>query len=176
MTTPAGSLSLAQEYLRATVAASATFQALVGADSAAEAIERIYHNGLPKPANGQTHTKAELQAYRPYGVVYTTEKQGFSRSVESVSGHFDFAESGQLTLKLVRESPDSAGDDPTAAANLDWTNLIGQIIDEMCDLAGLADYLAFHTISLVEGPYWPQHPKLIETQGLWQGVELLVQW
>ena len=57
----AGTISLAKQALRNTLAASSTFQTLVDADDAAGALASIYSNGLPKPADGRRHTLAELE-------------------------------------------------------------------------------------------------------------------
>lgn len=175
MTAPAGCLSLAQEYLRATLAASAAWQSECNADDADAAKERIYHHGLPAPASGEAHTKQELMAYRPYAIVFTAEARGFTRTFEAGGDEFEFDQHGRLTLRLYRNSPDDSADEPTAAANLTWHNLVGEIIDQMCELAGGAGYLAFQTIGVLEGPYW-SHPKVTETEGIWQGVDVLVEW
>jgi len=175
MTAPAGTLSLAEQHFRLTLAASASWQAECNVSTPALALQRIHCDGLPKPGNGESHTLGELQGYRPYALVYTAERQGFMKRTDAVSSHFEFQASGSLNLSIIRESPDSAGDEPTADANQSFRNLIGKIIDELCDLAGVAGYLAFHTIKLVEGPYWPE-PELIPVQGLWQAADLTIDW
>ena len=174
MTAPAGSISLAQEHLRQTLAHSASWQAECNcAGDAAAAAERIYPNGLPKPENGETHTKQELQSYRPYAIVYTAEKDGFRKTADAGGTHFYYNPSGQLMVRINREAPEAAGDEPTADANNTFLNLLGKILDEMCDLAGTAGKLAIQSLSL--DCYGWAEPNVIETQGLWQEADLTVQ-
>lgn len=174
MTTPAGCLSLAQEYLRQTLAACATFQTLCNLDNAAHAAERIYHEGLPEPGEGDTHTLQELQSLRPYAIVYTAEESGFTRTYEATGTRFEFDDHGRLMIRLERDSPDNANDQPTTPANLDWRNVIGEIIDDLCKLAGTPGYLACQTIGLVEFN-WSQQT-VAKTLGIYQEALLLVQW
>jgi len=175
MTAAAGTLSLAEQHLRASLAASTSWQAECCVSTAALALQRVYRDGLPPPADGETHTLQELQGYRPYALIYTAEREGFRREMEAVSSHSEFNARGSIMLSIFRESPDAAGDEPTADANQTFRNLIGKIIDEMCDLAGTAGYLAIESIRLVEGPYWPA-PELIPVQGLWQAADLRIDW
>ncbi len=171
MTSPAGCLSLAQEYLRATLAASSNWQAAVGAQDADGALGRIYHEGLPAPSDRKAYTLQELMGLRPYAVVWTAEESGFTRSYES-SDSFD--DSGQLRIRIERNSPDNLNDEPTSDANVQFRNLIGQIIDDLCDLRGGAGYLAFLTITLQE--WHRSDPVDAETWGVTQGALILVEW
>ncbi len=176
MTAPAGSISLAQEHLRTMLADCDAFRTWAGAADQAEALERIHHEGLPAPANhADVFTLAELQAYRPYAVVYTGEENGFSRTLDAAGGDFSFASSGQLKLRLYQDAPESCGDEPSSDANLQFKNAIGQILDDLCELAGQPGYLAFNQITLDNGPYWA-HPNSAPTEGVWQGVEIGIQW
>ena len=175
MTAPAGTMAKAEDYLAASLAASAAWQTECGAANAAEALEHVYIDGLPNPAKGATHTRGELENFRPYALVFMPETGPYTARVDAISAHFEFQGSGQLILRIVRTSPHQLGDSPTHDANQTFKNLIGTIIDQLCDLAGVAGYLAFHTISVDKGPYWPDKGD-IETWGLFQGVDVLVQW
>jgi len=170
-----GPSSLAAQYLRLSLAACASWQAAVNAANAADALNRIYKNGLPRPANRIAHTRGELQGYRPYALVFTAERAGITKREEAMGDHIEYSDSGRLMLRIVRESPDSAGDEPTHDANRTFKNLLGEVIDELCDLAGQGGYLAITTITLLAGPFWPPRD-LIETEGLWQSADLLVEW
>lgn len=171
MTSPAGCLSLAQEYLRATLAASSTWQTECKAGDAGQAAKRIYHEGLPAPSNRQAYTLLELQSLRPYAVIWTAEQAGFARSYES-SDSFD--EGGQLQIRIERNSPDNLNDEPTSDANVVFRNLIGEVIDDLCDLQGGAGYLAFRRVALQE--WYRSDPVDAETWGVTQGALLLVEW
>ncbi len=178
--TASGSLSLAQENLRQMLAAVPAVQTWLGAtdpDTAvATALLRIYHEGFPSPAAGQdAHTADDLKTIRPCAVVYTDEDRGFSQVMEAVGHTFEFQERGKLKLRLYQNCPDSLGDEPTSDANLLWKNTIGAIIDGLCALSGQPGYLAFHALHVDAGPYWG-HPKEVPTQGVWQGVEISLEW
>lgn len=172
MTAPAGCMSLAQEYLRITLANSATFQALVEhVDDVDSTKESIYHEGLPAPADGDAYTAAELEAYRPYAVVSTREEQGFGKRRDALGA---FVDSGFLMLEIVRTSPEDLLDD-RAELDLTWRNIIGQILDELEALAGTAGMLDIKALNLVAGPD-RMHPDPAEAQGDTQFATVEVHW
>jgi len=172
--TPAGSLSLAQEHLRVMLADSTTFRQLVEASDRTSALVHLYHEGLPAPADGTEHTPEEHEALRPWGIVYTEDRNGFRRRAVSTGG---FRSGGRLKLRLCRTCPELIGDEPTSEANLQWKNIIGGIIADLCNMAieGDPDHLVFEEISLDFGPFCSA-PELAVTQGVWQGAELGVAW
>jgi len=171
---PVASLSLAQEGLRIALADCATFRQLCQASDRAGALPHLHHEGLPAPAESSEHTKTELETYRPYGVIYTDERNGFKRRRVSTGA---FASSGRLKLRLYRTCPEAYEDEPTSDANLDWKNIVGAIIAELCSLAiaGGPEHLALDDIAVDFGPYW-SGPELAPTQGVWQAVELGISW
>ncbi len=67
MTTPEYS---PQEYLRQSLAASATYRALVGAETAAQALRTIHDDEIPPPADGTEYSAAELAALFPCAVLW----------------------------------------------------------------------------------------------------------
>jgi hypothetical protein len=152
MTTPAGCISLTQDRLRHTLASCAKFRTFCGAADYAEALEHIHHDMLPAPANGEVYTLTEIGSYRPYAIVSTALRSAFGKTADAMSDHYEFAESGRLWLYLVREVP-AEEDNP----ELDFKNHIGQIIDELCDYAGQAGYLALERITLMHGPVRGHH-------------------
>lgn len=168
----AGSLSLAQENLRVTLAACAKFQTWVGAASAAAALASIHHDGLPAPADAKKgYTLAELQGYRPFAIVYTQEQGGYSRQIAAVRTYRD---GGRLKLRLEQDVPALLAGD-IASADVAWKDTIGQIIDQMAALAGVAPYLDIRQITVDDGPY-RNHPDTAADQGDAQGIELGITW
>jgi len=168
MTEPAGRLMLAQNYLKATLAASATFQTWVEAEDATEALGSIHHDGLPDPTDpDKGYTAAELTALRPYALIWTQEQAGFSLAR---TAYETWQESGRLKLLLIQDVPAAIATD-IAEADLRWKNTIGQIIDDLAALAGGAGYLAIARIDLDDGPFRLVPDKQPE-QGDAQGVEL----
>jgi hypothetical protein len=184
MIAPAGSISLAQERFRVTIADCASFRLLVGASDRSSAFAHLYHEGLPEPANGTEYTRTEFEALRPWGIVFTSEQSGFRRRTISTGG---FRSAGRLKLRLCRTCPatiDGNGQEvpavdvePSSDAAFEWKNILGQIIAELCEfsVAGDTEHLVFEEISLDFGPF-ASAPELAATQGVWQGAELSVQW
>jgi len=172
--TPSGSMSLAQEHFRVTIADCATFRSLVNAADRPAALAHLYHEGLPPPSNGSEHTAEEHDELRPWGIVFTDEHRGFQRRVVSTGG---FRSSGRLRLRLCRSCDDLTDLEPTSDAMLEWKNIVGQIIAELCahSIAGDPDHLVFDEIAVEYGPF-ASHPELAPTQGIFQGVELSVSW
>jgi len=181
---PAGSVSLAQENFRVTIADCATFRTLVGASDRAGALAHLYHEGLPEPEDGTEHTKEEHESLRPWGIVFTAENNGFRRRMVSTGG---FRSSGRLRLRLCRTCPATIEEDdeeipatdvePTSDDAFEWKNIVGQIIAELCQfaVAGDPEHLIFEEIQLDFGPF-ASAPELAPTQGVWQGAELSVNW
>lgn len=176
MTTPTDSYTLAQDYLRTMLADCPAVRTWMDVSTQAAALLRIHHEGLPAPAGGaDEHTAAELVAHRPYIILWTDEERGYTLTLDGAGGHDEFSDSGRLKLRLVQNAPDTVGDEPTSEANHTWRQTIGQILDDLCDLSGLAGYLSFRGISVEYGPFW-SHPKVAATQGVWQAVEIAITW
>lgn len=172
---PLGSISLSQENLRQSLADVDAWRTLCAATTHDDAAAKIHMHGLPKPTNGVAHTREELIAFRPYAVIWTKEMQGFRRQLSAVGDGYEYASDGQLVLRLERNCGDEVSDEPSGDANLDWSNVVGQIVDGLCALAGKPGYMAFDSIGILNGPYW-SHPQSKPTHGLLQGVELAIQW
>jgi len=150
MTTPSGIISLPMKVLRDSLGDSAAFRTFAGAADQAAALARIHYFELTPPANGEVYTKVEIAALRPYAIVATQDRNGFSAELDGVSDHFEFADAGRLWLYLARSV---AGDSP----DLDFCNHLGAIVEDLCELAGQAGYLAFNEIALEAGPFRGHH-------------------
>ena len=175
MTAPHGCISKAQEFLRTTIANSATFQTLVGAGDAATALASIYHEALPPPAGNATEPAlAELQCYRPVACGWTNEEEGGCiKSLQSISTRSDFREAGQLFAFSEEDVPIGIANDPSEV-DLQFKNTVGQIIDDVCLLAGQAGYLAFNQIAS-SGPF-RTHENAVKTEGDAQSMLLRFDW
>ena len=173
MTSPAGSISLAQELLRDTLAASATFRTWTGTISAAAAEARIYHDDLPVPADKAEYTLAELVAYRPMAIIQTDEDGGYVVEQDSVGSSFDFDEHGKLWLCL-EQAVSVALATQNAELLLQFRNTFGQILDDIRALAGTPGYLAIRR-ARVFGPY-RMHPDKSTRQGDAVWVWIHIEW
>jgi len=173
MTEPADTISLAESFLKASLADCEAFRTWAGAADQAEALERIYYDGLPEPAHGaEEHSLAELQNYRPYAVIYTAEALGFQKLRVGAEA---WQASGRLILRLYQDAPAGADSQPSADANRVFKNCLGAIISGLCDLCGQAGYLCFNAIRVDEGPYWGQ-PDDLPSHGVWLGAQLSIDW
>lgn len=174
MTAPVGAITTVEAMLGGTLSNCAAFQTFVGAADAAEALLRIHYAALPAPADGQQYTAAELAALRPFALIWTSEREGFERRRIAVgTDGFEFGESGRLQLELVRTVPTLGADEP-ALVEREFLNAIGQIIDNLCTLAGQGGYLAIERLSLDEA--WRTHPDLANEIGDETGARLAAQW
>lgn len=173
MTAPAGSMNLAVKYCRDMLSACSEFQTWTDSVDATAALERIYYEGLPMPANLRRHTKAELEHLRPFAIVYTADEDGFTRELLATDA---FSEHGTIILHLEQNAPSDLGDDPSSDANIQWSNTIGNVVDDLCDLrvTAAAGHVLLLRIRLVER-YWANANE-IHDLGLFQRATLAIDY
>lgn len=146
-----------QQLLAATLADCSEFRNLVGATSAVEAKARIWHESLPRPADGRdAYSLAELQAYRPFALIFTNDLDGaMANRQASLPGAW--SDRGALRILLELDTPDALKDSPVLLDQL-VKQIVGRIIkrpsDEssstffgLADLAGISSYIAADSIS-----------------------------
>ena len=174
MTAPLGSMSLAQEYLRITLADCAAFRTLVGATGGtaqAQALARIHHDALPPPRIGSEHSLAELELYRPCALLWQSQNSGFGRKVVANQTSIDH---GVLMIRIAADV-DKEISENHQEVYIRFQNAISQILDELVFLAGQAGYLAITAIDVESGPY-RTHPDEYETTGDCQFCDLRITW
>jgi hypothetical protein len=145
--TPTSSLALYLANLRTLIAASATFQAWVGADDAAAAAAHVHLIGLPPP-NGEEFTADELSALRPFVIVGFHPRDGvqFSRVADQ-----EYEESARVAFSFEDEvAPENARNYDDAA--IDFLNQAGGTLKDMQDLAGTDGYLSVHEFRMEKAP------------------------
>lgn len=135
---PTGLFSLPIHYLRLTIAGSETFQAWVGAEDAAGALDSVHIVAL---RSGFT---------LPFAVIDWTKSFTRTKLAGGVRNHFEQA--GDLAL-IFRAAVDSEHSDAEAAYT--FLNEVGAIVEEIEELAGQAAYLNINGIYLEDGPYRP---------------------
>ena len=173
MVAPAGPISLAEDYLEATLAGCAAFRTLVAAANPAAAKTSIHNDALPAPAAGEGYTKTELQALHPFGLIKTDPEGGYAQGFSSANsdGSHNYRDGGKLILRIYRQvtaGSEIADDERT------WKNTVGQILDQLWALAGQAGYLAITAIA-IEG--WHRfHPDNEPAMGDVQGVTIGIHW
>ena len=163
-----------QEVMRTTLAASAAFQVMVDADSSAEALDRIYHDELPKPASGQqSHSLVEMNELRPCAIIYTQVGQGGWRSERDAMGGGCWNHSGVLVVVLMRNVPEEDKDD-LSKVDTDFRTIAGDIVEDLIGLNETAGYLTMDRIDAM-GPYRTE-VKELQSIGDAQVYELVIAW
>ena len=177
-----GPIYNAQEALRYLLAVCPTFREWTSTESRAAALARVHHFHLPWPSDGDSYTRVELQALRPYAMVWTPPG-GFRMEKEDVSS---FVDSGTLALRLVQTAPDNDENEPDDETNLTFLKTVGKIMREMCERQGTEDaeaftdeqpqtHIAFTAIELKGGPCWPE--EIDETtEGPWVCFDIEIEW
>jgi len=122
LTEPYGPLIRAEYALAVTLANCTEFQEITGAADADEALESIYFEKLPPPADLSEYTLSELQGYRPFALITPIEHE--TRRVGS-PGSWD--DSGALMVQIERDVPELLSDDD-AAAMMEFKGILGRIL------------------------------------------------
>lgn len=171
-TAASGPISLAQNYLRLTIADSAEFKTWIGdATTQAQALARIHDDGLPPPDRGGEYDLAELKKARPYVIVST---DGFGWKKTAMSTAAEFANNGTLAVTFVQDV-DEAIKKNHGEIGRRFQNSIGTIISEMLALAGTAGYLNITEVDISEG--WTRtHPSLHEDEGDVVSIDVEFTW
>lgn len=126
---PTGSISLVLDTLRTLLAGTAAFRTWVGAENQAEALARIHRHRLPRPAAGAAyHSRTELEAYRPYALVWWETPFRRRRL-----GQAEWIGQGTLKLELMQDvaEADWEVDGPDGTADLAWDDTVGGIVDAL---------------------------------------------
>ena len=152
MTAPAGSIMLAQDNARKTLSDVIAFRTWATAADQAEALDRIYHDGLPPPADRESYTKAELELYRPCALIWTDEDDGLTSEVIATNGDvYEWEDHGKIMVALEENVPPDIADD-LAEVDLRFKNSLGLIRDGLKGLFGKAGYLACLKLD-TDGPF-----------------------
>lgn len=173
MTEIVGSIMLAQEAARRTLAACASWQAAVGTDNAETAINRIYHDALPPAASGEEYTREELEGLRPFALVWTDSEGGFTKPAIGAGTGRAFGERGRIVIRIEAGIPEEIAHNP-AKIEIRFKNLIGCILDELGDLARRENFLDIESMTLT-GPM-RSDADAVETQGDFQLADISIDW
>ncbi|OHB82794.1 MAG: hypothetical protein A2V98_25875 [Planctomycetes bacterium RBG_16_64_12] len=143
---PVGGYTLARNYLRASLAASTTFQTWTGSADAAAALSRIHLSALPPPAAGaEDYSAAEWDGYLPLAILHTAR---YHSEFDSDTG---YAKQGTLVIHLLGAVAEAKHDLPGEAGR-DFDNVIGGIIADLESRANQAGYLTVKSIDMPEEP------------------------
>lgn len=117
------------------------------------AAEHIHFDGLPPADPGPDHSLSELNALRPFALIWA-EQSGGLRLRSATAGNCCPLPSGVIVVQLEIPVPDALADDPTALAQ-DLAQKLGRIMRTadpaepgMFELSGLSGYLPLNEIQL----------------------------
>jgi len=170
-------MSLAQEYCANLLASTDSFQSLVDVSTVADALDSIYHEDLPDPADNGIYTRNELEEYRPYALIRSGEGPAFERiAVASASGGAQsFDQAGTFEIKLIRSVPPRLLDHK-AAADQEWKNIVGLILDQMCANGGTNHTYLSPSRVTVQQAIWRNRLDEVDDIGEYQGAILEVEF
>lgn len=153
MTAPSGPVAEAIELLRHTLGASATFRTWTSTATQEDAEAKIHKDAIPNSASGKyDHTLAELQALRPYAILFEQPEEGFVVRAAALSGSRDFVASGAFSILLEQDIPSNISNDPAEIA-IQFRNTYGGIIDDLAGLASVAGYLDINEMAVEESQF-----------------------
>ena len=161
MPTPSGSLSLPLKYMRDTLAASATFQTLVSALNATEALDSIFY------VSTTTTTP-------PFAVVdWSASGPIADWDQDSYGARNRFEQTGSLEV-ILQAAVSSSTDAQESDEAITFGNTVGAIVDELLELAGQAAYLDITRVQA--GPLMRPRQEEIASAGDFYQVVLTVEW
>jgi len=156
--TPAASISLAIDAAQQLVLASSTFTDRVEAVHVGDAAGDHFHLDTLAANTG-------LQDERPYALLRYASR-GSNVVAEGIE--VDLAVGGRLLLLF----EDLSQHDDPADSYLEFCNWIGGIIDDMEQISGQEQYLAFKS-EMIFGPIRTQRSKRSDTYDYWSALFLL---
>ena len=157
---------------RALLAASATFQDLVGAEDADGALASIYVPALLPPAEADPEGNW-LSALRPLAILDQGDEREMSAQAAGAYG-----DGGTVLVHLEADVPEAYAGETTAkhAAAAQWFyKAVGDIWSEILALGHEGGYLAVERIRLLSGPARPELRDR-QTEGDHYQVGFEVRW
>lgn len=129
-----GGIYSAKNTFKVTLADCAVFRTWVdasGDDIQVQALNRIYKDAAPPPADGDKYTLAELQALRPFALLWT--EPGFQKLQDASA--MQCSNDGAIRVGLEQDVPDRICTDFGAIAD-EFELFLETVINQMLDLSG----------------------------------------
>lgn len=149
-----------------------SFQTFTGEGSAAAAETHCYHDGLPRPSNGEVFATAEWAAFLPLALIFSADDNALTltRIAHPVCAIPD----GIMFVELERLVPDDENEYDTADRK--FKNLIGAIMEELIDRSQTASFLDLDRVAIVEGPRRQPVNEDNMAEGQTQWVRMSMRW
>lgn len=160
-------LNTPQQLLEDSLVACDEFLTWTGEASATAARTHVYHEALPRPANGVDYTLAELQGYRPFVLLTTAELGGWQARRTATES---FGLTGRLLAYFEQTTPTGLATDLEGLDEA-FKESLGHILSRsdakpaisgLLDLAHVPGYLAIDQV-LLTGPgrsHPDEHPAI----------------
>ena len=154
---------------------TASFQTLVGAGDATEAAARIYGDQTPEPASGDARDSDELAELGAYGQVFSN----FAKPTGKLGGGVDLVHPyGTIVVFVERQVARvwvEDADGVPLVLERQFKNLAGKLLDEIPAYIAAEGGPLLRGIRVESGPGWnPEEDR--PNNGLWQGIELSIDW
>ena len=174
-TSPTGNLGKIMHGLRLIIADTTAVRTWFGAANQAQALTKIHYLQLPAPANGERHTVAEQEAYRPFALIGLAEEAYSSQAIDGV-GPFTFQRPMSLVV-MAEDDVDSGDVDNPTEAFLKFVNNWDALIAGIESLAGsTADYPRFKMIEYGDEDLTRSHPREFNAIGDCFRARATVSW
>ena len=167
--TAVGPISLAKQYLRNTIAGTATFQTATGTASEAAALAHVYDEEIP--AKDGDYSAAELINLRPFAIVESLNENSFKMVRTSRGVGSNFRDSGSLAIYYEANVDDELSFNENKLA---FINTIGALILDISDLAGQSGYLDINNLELKQFGFC--HEDDIPKQGDHMMAMMMIDW
>lgn len=174
ITAAEGVISTPEEILAATIADCPRWQAMCRAADAEGAMQSIYFDALPPPPNDEdAYSCEQLEALRPYVMVYSDEDTGVSFNHSATTLGFNFRGSGRIKATIEQTVDPEVAHDPQEVFRR-FKNDVGVLLQEMMARAGSAGFLAMRNVT-AQGPL-RAHEDLIQDEGDFVVYHLTLEW
>lgn len=157
------------------------FWQFTGAADAAAALSHIYRDFLPEPADKNEHTLAELQAMRPFAMVWQSESNGWHARRNAATSCFKI--SGMIVVRFEWDVPYApnendqlvqSGSDQAAATT--FQEHLSRILHND-DSTGILNICAQMNITdVMETACFRSPPEHYKTIGDCYAAEFLIAW
>lgn len=150
---PANSISMQLYYLREMLGDCAAWQAWTNTESAAAAKLKIFYEAVPAGSTWQSDTdfSTRLSSLRPFMVIGIDKVWNYSRVATGTRHYMNV--SGSAIMAFDATVPTAySGDNKLDSAMLWFDNMVGGVIDDLCQLSGKSGRLSITDIVQLDPP------------------------
>jgi len=162
----------AEAKIATALANSARFREIVEASDATAAAAKIFGEQVARPADGHAFTREELAVMKAYGQVYSGDEGPYGRRFEN-SRMVPYGTAIIYIERLVTEYEQN--NEVPASVERWFKNRIGDVMVQVEDYLRETVGLIVKSFDVSDGPGL-NHRDSWKSQGMWQGIELTLEW